>query len=259
MPEEQWQEYRRPPHRQEYAKPVTSDVDIEPTEEELGNISAACNRLWGLDLNRLSPGRDYEIECGEGKRVGDQQDRADNAFFSYVNEDVFRRPTFARFYALLDNYSAKQGVREHVSEEEKQEENAFIEEISRTAPIQYLFRYLVAQRVVSDNQAEFKEHLHSLWFGLYGRAGAHDSSSAFEHVFVGEVKRGEFEDEISGFHNWIKVFFFYLGALCFKGDRLIIGIGNGSAQALSFLNQFELGLGLLKPVKAKPVTKLVKS
>jgi poly(U)-specific endoribonuclease len=47
--------------------------------------------------------------------------------------------------------------------------------------------------------------LTSLWFDLYGRGGNSSCSSAFEHVFVGEIKgRGQGESEASGFHNWIQ-------------------------------------------------------
>ncbi|KAH7434248.1 hypothetical protein KP509_06G007400 [Ceratopteris richardii] len=131
---------------------------------------------------------------------------ADNSLFQRVNKDVFRRPTYARFFALLDNYTAKQGVREHVTDEERQEEAAFIEEISRTAPIKYLHKYLSTKGVVSRNLEEFKRELNTLWFALYGRGGGQASSSGFEHVFVGEVKSHNGVEEISGFHNWIKFF-----------------------------------------------------
>ncbi|MCO5593917.1 hypothetical protein L7F22_047936 [Adiantum nelumboides] len=205
VPDKQWHEFKKPPNEQQYAKPVDEDVDIEPRQEELHSLAAACRRLWELDLNRLTPGLDYEINCGDGKKVYNKEDMAENSLFRKVNRDVFRRPTYARFYALLDNYTAKQGEREHVTAEERQEELAFLEEISRSAPIKYLHEYLAAKRVVSRSREEFKQQLHSLWFGLYGRGGSQGSSSAFEHVFVGELKSG-YGEEVSGFHNWIKFY-----------------------------------------------------
>ncbi|MCO5605199.1 hypothetical protein L7F22_059379 [Adiantum nelumboides] len=205
VPDKQWHEFKKPPNEQQYAKPVDEDVDIEPRQEELHSLAAACHRLWELDLNRLTPGLDYEINCGDGKKVYNKEDMAENSLFRKVNRDVFRRPTYARFYALLDNYTAKQGEREHVTAEERQEELAFLEEISRSAPIKYLHEYLAAKRVVSRSREEFKQQLHSLWFGLYGRGGSQGSSSAFEHVFVGEFKSG-YGEEVSGFHNWIKFY-----------------------------------------------------
>ncbi|CAI0417684.1 unnamed protein product, partial [Linum tenue] len=79
-------------------------------------------------------------------------------------------------------------------------------EISRTAPIKYLHKYLAAKGMVSGNYQDFKRTLSSLWFDLYNRGGTSGSSSAFEHVFVGEIKQCG-EQQVSGFHNWLQ---FYL-------------------------------------------------
>ncbi|PPS17687.1 hypothetical protein GOBAR_AA02910 [Gossypium barbadense] len=202
-----WQGYKRPPSEQEYSDEVGTGTSIEPSEEELADFLQACNRLWQLDLNRLEPGKDYQIDCGEGKKVFQKEDVAEGSLFCYVNEDIFRtKPTFARFCSLLDNYNPNAGCKEVVTSEEKQEQAAFIEEISRTAPIQYLHKYLSRKGIVSENYQDFKRMLTSLWFDLYGRGGTSGSSSAFEHVFVGEIKQ-HCEQEVSGFHNWLQ---FYL-------------------------------------------------
>ena len=34
---------------------------MQPSEEELGDLSLACKRLWHLDSNRAEPGRDYQL------------------------------------------------------------------------------------------------------------------------------------------------------------------------------------------------------
>jgi poly(U)-specific endoribonuclease len=167
-------------------------------------LSQACNRLWELDRNRLAPGKDYRIDCGEGKKVYEKEDMAQESLFSWLSDDVLRRPTFSRFCSLLDNYNPNQGSKEVITSEERQEQAAFIEEISRTAPIKYLHMYLASKGIVSENYQDFKRILTSLWFDLYGRGGTSSCSSAFEHVFVGEIKqRGE--QEVSGFHNWLQV------------------------------------------------------
>lgn len=167
-------------------------------------MSKALNKLWGLDLNRLVPGKDYQIDCGEGKKVYQKEDMAEGCLFSWLSEDIFRRPSYSRFCSLLDNYNPHEGYKEVVTSEERQEQTAFIEEISRTAPIKYLHKYLLAKGIVSESHEDLKKMLTSLWFELYGRGGTSGSSSAFEHVFVGEIKqRGE--QEVSGFHNWIQV------------------------------------------------------
>ncbi|KAI3943127.1 hypothetical protein MKX01_004403, partial [Papaver californicum] len=195
--------YNRPPSEQEYSNEFSHDSNIEPSREELADLSQACNKLWELDSNRLVPGKDYEIVCGEGKKVYQNEDMAHGSLFDWLSEDVFRKPTYSRFCSLLDNYNPVVGSKEQVSTQEKQEEAAFIEQISRTGPIQYLHRYLTCKGIVSENNEEFKRMLSDLWFGLYGRGGSSSSSSAFEHVFVGEIKT-QGEDQVTGFHNWLQ-------------------------------------------------------
>lgn len=194
-------------------------ANIVPSEEELTDLSQACNKLWEFDTNRLVPGKDYEVDCGEGKKVHQREDMAEGSLFKWLNEDVFRKPTFSRFCSLLDNYNPNEGCKEVVTSEEKQEQVAFVEEISRTAPIKYLHSYLSAKGIVSENFQDFKRNMSSLWFDLYSRCGTSGSSSAFEHVFVGEVKQRD-EQEVSGFHNWLQV----CQASCFH-PMLVIYLG----------------------------------
>ncbi|XP_059657691.1 uncharacterized protein LOC132304147 isoform X1 [Cornus florida] len=201
-----WNNYKRPASEQEYTSEVEYGVDIEPSENELADLSKACSKLWELDLNRLIPGRDYEIDCGEGKKVYQKEDMAQGSLFSWLSKDIFRRATYSRFCSLLDNYNPHEGHKEVVTSQERQEQAAFIEEISRTAPIKYLHKYLSSKGIVSGDSQDFKRFMTGLWFDLYGRGGTYGCSSAFEHVFVGEIKqRGE--QEVSGFHNWLQ---FYL-------------------------------------------------
>ncbi|XP_066343582.1 uncharacterized protein [Miscanthus floridulus] len=208
---EAWNGYRKPPSEQKYSEDVGQihqGLNVEPTREELNSLSKACSRLWELDMNCLVPGKDYRIDCGEGKKVYQKGDMASESLFSWLGDDVLRKPTYSRFCALLDNYNPHQGYKEVVTQQDKHEEIAFVEEIARTAPIKYLHRYLVQKGAVPQDYEDFKRMLTSLWFDLYGRGGNSSCSSAFEHVFVGEIKgRGQGENEVSGFHNWIQ---FYL-------------------------------------------------
>ncbi|WOG90153.1 hypothetical protein DCAR_0209396 [Daucus carota subsp. sativus] len=203
---DEWDNYKRPSNEQKYSEEISYGVDIEPSEEELNDLSKACNKLWELDSNRLVPGKDYQIDCGEGKKVYQKDDMAEGSLFCALNRDIFRRPTFARFCSLLDNYNPHVGSKEVVTSQEKQEEVAFIEEISRTAPIKYLHKYLSSKGIIRGSYQDFKAMMTSLWFDLYGRGGSSSSSSAFEHVFVGEIKQ-QGEQAVSGFHNWLQ---FYL-------------------------------------------------
>ncbi|XP_015959947.1 uncharacterized protein LOC107483842 [Arachis duranensis] len=204
VPKDNWNNYKLPPDEQEYSNDIDVGGRAEPSNDELYDLSKACDKLWDLDLNRLVPGKDYEIDCGEGKKAYQKEDMAEGCLFTWVSDDVFRKPTFARFLSLLDNYNPNQGSKEVVTSEERQEQASFIEEISRTAPIKYLHKYLVSKGIASGSFQEFKRMISSLWFDLYSRGGTSGSSSAFEHVFVGEIKNNS---EVSGFHNWLQ---FYL-------------------------------------------------
>ncbi|CAL9080054.1 unnamed protein product [Musa textilis] len=206
-PAETWSQFKRHADEQQYMDHAKNAVNVEPTREELDDLSKACSKLWELDLNRLVPGKDYEIDCGGGKKVYQKGDMASECLFSWLSDDILRRPTYSRFCSLLDNYNPDEGCQEVVTSEEKHEQVAFIEEISRTAPVKYLYHYLVSKEIISDNYEHFKEMMCGLWFDLYGRGGVSDSSSAFEHVFVGEIKRCK-EKVVSGFHNWIQAGFF---------------------------------------------------
>ncbi|KAL9246900.1 hypothetical protein vseg_020380 [Gypsophila vaccaria] len=203
---EQWKSYKVPANEQQYSDEVEYVSEMEPSAQELADYRRACAKLWELDLNRLTPGKDYELDVGEGKKVYGREDVAESSLFTWVGEDVLRKPTFSRFCALLDNYNPQEGFKENVTAQERQEQAAFIEEISRTAPIKYLHKYLSSSGIFTENFEEFKRMLTDLWFTLYGRGGTSGSSSSFEHVFVGEIKqRGE--HQVSGFHNWLQ---FYL-------------------------------------------------
>jgi poly(U)-specific endoribonuclease len=85
---------------------------IEPSAEELNDISLATNRLWELDLNRLVPQQDYVMNIQRGKKIYNEEDTATEPFFTFVDEKVFQRPTYNAFRQLLDNYVAETGVAE---------------------------------------------------------------------------------------------------------------------------------------------------
>jgi hypothetical protein len=70
-----------------------------------------------------------------------------------------------------------------------------------TSFIGHLCRWLVGNKKFQGDMSAFKRKLHEVWFGLYRREVAKDSSG-FEHVFIGEVKDGQ----VSGFHNWIQMY-----------------------------------------------------
>lgn len=50
--------------------------------------------------------------------------------------------------------------------------------------------------------AVFKEYLRQIWLGQYNRGGGYQSSSGFEHIFLGEKDN----TTIQGYHSWFKYY-----------------------------------------------------
>uniref|UniRef100_A0A8C3CWR5 Uridylate-specific endoribonuclease n=1 Tax=Cairina moschata TaxID=8855 RepID=A0A8C3CWR5_CAIMO len=153
--------------------------------------------------------------------------------YAFVNERLFSKPTYASFIRLLDNYQRATGREEEVTAEELREQDTFLREVMKTELMKKLFAFLHQKsecgaweergRRVSlpqllfpclpprsalpadryGSEQEFLEDLKEMWFGLYSRGNGEKDSSGFEHVFSGEIKKGQ----VSGFHNWIR---FYL-------------------------------------------------
>lgn len=170
-------------------------------------LSELFTRLWELDTNKCYPDQDFEINLqGFVKNPKElQQDRARHELFQWVNEEIFERPTYKTFRALLDNYTLECGEAEVVTWEEKKENRDFIDAIMETDVMKEAHNYLVEQGRAPAAVNDFKCKLYNLWFMLIRRTkGDRDfDSSSFEHVFVGEAR----DDEFIGLHNWIQ---FYL-------------------------------------------------
>ena len=116
-------------------------------------------------------------------------DNTPEKLFQFVCNKVGKLPTYKFFYQLLDNYIPQTGIPEEVDSHELKENQAFIKACLRTAPMIYTYNYLKKKNVFHGDFANFEKRLHEIWFDLYKREG-NDDSSAFEHVFVGEVRDG---------------------------------------------------------------------
>lgn len=179
------------------------------------NLSEAVQHVWNCDANRLTPGDDFVLNVQTGKKPYMKQDTAHDPLFTSIDKAVWKRPTYAAFLALLDNYIAETGAAENISESERSEVTNFLGAIMETPPMQFCHQYCHTHGKAPADRTGFVKLLQSVWFEMYhrGRGGGADSSG-FEHVFIGEVKNGE----VSGFHNWVR---FYLeeqkGTLDYRG------------------------------------------
>uniref|UniRef100_A0A8C5VK52 Uridylate-specific endoribonuclease n=1 Tax=Microcebus murinus TaxID=30608 RepID=A0A8C5VK52_MICMU len=171
------------------------------TKEELQSTS---EKIYKADINKA---RKEDIilnsqKCISPSETGDKVDRCPEPLFTYVNEKLLSKPTYAAFINLLNNYQRATGHGEHFSGQQLAEQDTFLKEIMKTAVMKELYSFLHHQNRYSSEQ-EFIDDLKNMWFGLYSRSSEEGDSSGFEHVFSGEVKKGK----VSGFHNWIR---FYL-------------------------------------------------
>lgn len=110
-----------------------------------------------------------------------------------VQQAAFSRKTIQKMVALHDNYEADVSVKETYTQEELVEINDFIDALFETSVMQAAQAFLESKKLPSG-----RDNFFEMWFGLYKR-GADNSSSGFEHAFLGEIKKGQ---EVSGFHNW---------------------------------------------------------
>uniref|UniRef100_A0A8B9SHH2 Uridylate-specific endoribonuclease n=1 Tax=Anas platyrhynchos TaxID=8839 RepID=A0A8B9SHH2_ANAPL len=171
------------------------------SDQELLQVS---EQLYGADHNKARP-QDITINPqyrAAPDETDDQEDRSPRPLYAFVNEKLFSKPTYASFIRLLDNYQRATGREEEVTAEELREQDTFLREVMKTELMKKLFAFLHHKNRYGSEQ-EFLEDLKEMWFGLYSRGNGEKDSSGFEHVFSGEVKKGQ----VSGFHNWIR---FYL-------------------------------------------------
>uniref|UniRef100_A0A8C3HIV1 Uridylate-specific endoribonuclease n=1 Tax=Chrysemys picta bellii TaxID=8478 RepID=A0A8C3HIV1_CHRPI len=171
------------------------------TNEELLSIS---EQLFKVDHNKAQKS-DITINpqhLTSSAETRDKEDRSPEPLYTYVNEKLFSKPTYASFIKLLDNYQRMMGRGEAFSAEQLKEQENFLQEVMKTELMKQLYSFLHKKKRYST-QEEFVSDLKEMWFGLYSRGKDEGDSSGFEHVFSGEVKKGK----VSGFHNWIR---FYL-------------------------------------------------
>ena len=110
--------------------------------------------------------------------------------------------------------------------------------------MQLTLEFLVSKGLLSEDVGAFKRLLWRMWFSLYPRDWRAKGSCAFEHVFLGEVKKGK----VNGFHNWL---FFLLeeqkGDVNYYGFSKGFGFGPGKGAILKTIFEWE---GAIKPVSS---------
>ncbi|KAL9872041.1 endoribonuclease Arlr [Glossina fuscipes fuscipes] len=139
-----------------------------------------------------------------------------------IDAKAFDAPTIAAMRTLFNNYEMDTMVNEHVTPNERKEENDFVDAVMSTNVMRQAMLFLQNKGLVSPDPKTHRDLVKELWFTQYSRGNGKIGSSGFEHVFVNEVKNGT----IIGLHNWV---YFYDEE---KGGRL---------DYKGYLNQLDLG------------------
>nr|XP_060619799.1 LOW QUALITY PROTEIN: uridylate-specific endoribonuclease [Anolis sagrei ordinatus] len=177
-----------------------SSSDDAITNEELQQVS---EQLYQSDSNRAEESDIILNKQHLASNTKDQEDESPEPLFKYVNQEkLFSKPTYASFIKLLNNYHRKVGTGEEFTADQLKEQDNFLQEIMKTKVMKELYSFLHSKNRY-DTESDFVADLKKMWFGLYSRGNDEGDSSGFEHIFLGEVKKGK----VSGFHNWIR---FYL-------------------------------------------------
>lgn len=177
----------------------SEDYESLVSEDEFMKITLT---LWNYDDNRAMNEQDYVTNKQSYTSSSSNFDNSALPFFSSLNEDLFEKPTYASFIALLDNYIAKSGNAEEVTQNELNEQELFLNNFCDTKIGQYLFQLFIEKQIINEDIAAFKTYLNDIWFGLYSRQRRVLDSCGFEHVFIGEVNKGK----VVGLHNWLAIY-----------------------------------------------------
>lgn len=159
------------------------------------SLERAASLLWHLDTNRLKPGAEYELDI-QAEAAPDVYRVQPRRLFRAWRDDVWTRPTFARFRALLAKHDSRD-VPVYTSDEDL----AFILAIADTPLMRFVRSWLLRTgRLHARTLTDFVPHLFAVWFRP--NVGNNRNSTGFQHVFCGDLKK----NTLSGLHNFVRVF-----------------------------------------------------
>lgn len=61
---------------------------------------------------------------------------------------------------------------------------------------------MVLEHQSAKSLSQFQTLVKHLWFDLFSRQRGVADTSGFEHVFIGEIVKGE--SDVGGMHNWLR-------------------------------------------------------
>lgn len=87
------------------------------------------------------PGSSWRAFCSTCRRLT-RPPSTSPRLFTYVNEQLFSKPTYAAFINLLNNYQRATGRGEHFSAQQLAEQDTFLREVMKTAVMAELYSFL---------------------------------------------------------------------------------------------------------------------
>lgn len=124
---------------------------------------------------------------------------------------------------LYNNYEIQSNVNEVITPNERIEENDFVDTIMATSVMRHAMQFLQNKGIVTPDPKTHRDLVKTIWFNMYSRGQGRIGSSAFEHIFLSEIKN----NTIMGLHNWV---YFYdqekAGKVDYKGYLKKADLGN---------------------------------
>uniref|UniRef100_A0A915JL76 Endoribonuclease n=1 Tax=Romanomermis culicivorax TaxID=13658 RepID=A0A915JL76_ROMCU len=156
--------------------------------------------LWYADADRRNLTLNYQAKLDR-----DNVDKSDDKLFPVDTLTKFNhKSTIQKLLKIYELYDNQVGDLDQNLLRSRTEE--FLNEIMATKELTILQQKLKQYGVRSAGTLDgFKNLIDEIWFKRYKRKKAGKlGSSAFQHVFVGEVDHRK--ETVSGMHNWIRFF-----------------------------------------------------
>ncbi|KAL5278722.1 ENDOU family protein [Megaselia abdita] len=205
------------------------------SDEELSQVSET---IFSKETNSKLANLHLDIQ-GRTKSF-ETKDEAPKPLFN-PDDQALRSNSIIKMMALFNNYELDTTVNEHVTPMERSEENQFLDIVMVSGVMRQAMLFLQNKGLLSPDPAKHRELVKTIWFTMYSRGLGKIGSSAFEHVFLNEIKNGT----VIGLHNWV----YFLeqeknGKLDYMGYIKKVDLGN---KATILVSRFMYN-GIMKPV-----------
>lgn len=168
----------------------------------VNELQDVVTMLWFADADRRNLTLHYQAKLDK-----ENVDKSHDKFFPVDTLTNFHRKStiekLLKIFDLYDNQPSPGDLDQNLLRKRTEE---LLNELMKTKEFMILQQKLKQYGVRSAETVEgFKNLMDEIWFKRYKRKNSGKlGSSAFQHVFVGEIDHRK--EEVSGMHNWIRFF-----------------------------------------------------